>query len=336
MAELATVLTETLARLSPTRINIIGDQLRAALKSDRREDLIVLAASTDATSLESSLVLVAAVPEQGDTGAVLHADWAYPDRPGDASLAVAYATAVAKRLFQIFSAHQVRFIQWPTDPEPIANFPTETAADHSVLAWPRRMGFAIVGTLEYMTLDLNELKQDAVETLKSPPRTSLEPFDHTSDDSATAYEQTVRATYQDSLDCPLLERYRSSSDMVESYRHADAFSPNLWFNVCDDGDSSRSVVGCVILAKHADTATSDLVLELVYMGVLPQHRGQNFGAEIMRHVLDLCERERAVRLILAVDQQNHPAVTAYKRLGMKGLFRETVWVHSGRPQSVTA
>ncbi|MFG0255955.1 MAG: GNAT family N-acetyltransferase, partial [Rhodopirellula sp. JB053] len=141
------------------------------------------------------------------------------------------------------------------------------------------------------------------------------------------------------LDCPPLENFRTVQEIIAGYRTAAAFAPDLWFIARESLDEESSIqepanVGCLILARHASShCESDeeynpsAVIELVYMGITPQYRGRGYGEALLRKLIDICQQHSAERLILAVDRDNHPALAAYKSIGMQPLFRETVWGH---------
>lgn len=333
VAELAAVLTETLARLSPVRLSIISDQLRAILNSDRPTDLIVRSAAPLGASLDQSVVAIAALPEQGDTATVLHVDWARPSDwaasvRSNESLTIAERSAMALRedLMARFVAGEIKFVQWATDPmtDDEGNADAESLID--IAWWPRHMGFAPVGTLDYLAIDADQTAGGfASNNHEIDPPIKLDTLDQTNAGQRDRFERLVTETYQGSLDCPSLETYRTTDEIIRSYRCVDSYAPDLWFTV-DDGEAEP--VGCFLLARHRNSQNDELVLELVYMGVVPQHRGRGWGRRIMDQIGRVCRDQNAVRLVLAVDRENHPAQDAYRRFGMKPLFQETVWAAS--------
>lgn len=335
VAELATVLSETLARLSPTRVGILSDQLRGIVRSDRPEDLIVLSAGRPGSNLEQSVIAIALLPERGDTATILHVDWAHPGRAvsspsASLELATNSASALQAELGRRFIDHSIHFIQWATDPQgkpPIAreSEPAENSID--VRWWPEAMKFTAVGTLEYLAIDAPQfdnsfsLKEDEI-----PTSIRLTKVAQDTEQECSAFEDLVTRTYHGSLDCPLLESYRSTHDILQSYRLVPAYSPDLWFTVHGD---AADPIGCFLLARHTNSENEELVIELVYMGVATEHRGNRWGQRMMSEIMRVCKNLNAVRLVLAVDQQNHPARNAYERVGMKPLFQETVWARNG-------
>jgi hypothetical protein len=102
----------------------------------------------------------------------------------------------------------------------------------------------------------------------------------------------------------------------------------------------------MILAKHEEshenTQTSDAnretksrrdpsarpegpVIEIVYMGLLPETRGKGFGRQLVDQAAKVAVNLGGTRLILGVDQTNRPARDIYDARGMTPLLSETVW-----------
>lgn len=345
--ELAAILADTLARLSPTRVGVVSDQLRAILQSQsarhdpstdspRRhshslpDDLIAIAAFPDDLS-NRSVIALAMLAEQGDTATIMHVDWAKPGDPGDLSIARQAATALGEELTRRFDQRSIKFVQWATDPTD----PTDTDQnDVGLLWWPTAMGYAPIGTLDYLAIDAEATlpRFPPIDLPKSAPVTSLKPIDSSCPEQSRRLNDLVRLTYQESMDCPGLERFRDAEQILQSYRSVPSFAPDLWFTLHTQSDSdglaSGEAIGCCFLAKHSNSETKDLVLELVYMGIVPSSRGLGLGSVLMHHVAEICELQNASRLVLAVDRDNRPARLAYQRFGMTPLFGECVWVRS--------
>lgn len=372
VAELAAVLTETLARLSPTRLSIVSDQLRAILHSGRPSDLLAIAAlpGVDAVnradaqngedSLSDGIIAIAALPEHGDTGTILHVDWA---RPGATKTDNKEAAGFARRASVPLRDHMldwmfdrgVRLVQWATDPNQTSpdEIPVETV-NPGISEWAELMQFENIGTLDYLAGETfkdalpcpdlspepDSLADSLPDSLADPdsirepgtPAIVLTPLDHHSLPQTKDFETLVSMTYEGSLDCPNLESHRSTHQILESYRCVSSFAADLWFVVhLVDRDTPlqpNNAVGCCLLARHANSESQELVLELVYMGIVPSHRGKGLGRKVMQQISKISRQQNAVRLVLAVDQNNHPALAAYERFGMKPLFSETVWVRS--------
>lgn len=122
------------------------------------------------------------------------------------------------------------------------------------------------------------------------------------------FRSTILATYEQSLDCPALNGMRSMSDIMSGHRATGEFDPKLWTLMRINGQP----VGVTLLNRQpfADT------VELVYFGLVPQARGQGLGDIAMQHVLTQAMRSGMLRLVLAVDSINTPAIQLYKRAGL--------------------
>jgi mycothiol synthase len=62
--------------------------------------------------------------------------------------------------------------------------------------------------------------------------------------------------------------------------------------------------------------------------VIPKSREQGFGTEILLFGLNEVRNMKANKLILAVDANNQPAISIYRRLGFIEWLRQEIWVKS--------
>ncbi|WP_186774788.1 GNAT family N-acetyltransferase [Allorhodopirellula solitaria] len=272
----------------------------------------------------------------------------------------AHAAAIWRRLAAIFRRSGVCFVQWTTDP--IAKSPPDGDAAGEPQACPEpfpkaahgpaAMQFTPIGTLEYLSLDRDregrwrvsvpagEAAKQSGPQQSSPrrcPPVRLTPLGSGDAMAASDWEQLVARTYLQSLDCPPLTRFRTAGEILASYRQAASYAPDLWYRVeaLDESLEAPVTIGCVLLARHPGRSAGAsapidraCVLELVYMGIVPEHRGRDYGQALLGAIVEICQQQQAERLVLAVDQDNDPAMAAYRRLGMLRLFRETVWARA--------
>ena len=119
----------------------------------------------------------------------------------------------------------------------------------------------------------------------------------------------VDATYQETLDCPKLNNLRQLDDVLAGYRATGEFLPGLWLIVRYENRD----VGCLLLADHPKYEN----MELVYMGVIPENRGQHWGADIARRAQWVARQAGRPRLVLAVDASNRPAIEMYASVGFR-------------------
>ncbi len=242
----------------------------------------------------------------------------------------------------------IHFVQWATD----ATDQVELSAHQ----WHTGLGFQKIATLDYLTGNVNAT--GTADPSSSAPRNEAEaeekrgsielrPVVWDREERRLAFTQLVEATYAGTLDCPELARYRTTSETLRGYQTAASFAPDLWFEVLDANSSDNTPLGCMILAKHEEshenTQTSDAnretesrrdpsarpegpVIEIVYMGLLPETRGKGFGRQLVDQAAQVAVNLGGTRFILGVDQTNRPARDIYNARGMTPLLSETVWV----------
>ena len=70
------------------------------------------------------------------------------------------------------------------------------------------------------------------------------------------------------------------------------------------------------------------MVELVYMGLVPESRGRGLGRRVLEAAIDQARRCGASQMILAVDRNNVPARTLYGRAGFSWVLSEAVWAKS--------
>lgn len=129
--------------------------------------------------------------------------------------------------------------------------------------------------------------------------------------------RVVKATYEQTLDCPRISDVRSIDEVLEGYRATGVFDPGRWLIVRQGGRD----VGCLLLADHPEHGN----WELVYMGLLAPARGNGWGADIARHGQWLTGRAGCGRMVLAVDADNAPAIALYAAVGFQAWDRRTVY-----------
>lgn len=356
LEELATVLPLALRRISPTRASLLTDQIEELLRSEARTHLMCVAAAAGPSILADSVIAIAVVTPGSDTATILHVDWVqasgFDTRTGSTvghssavhkrTVSESHAAAIWRKLETIFAAEGVQFVQWATDPAPTQSAGSRSAASN----WPEVMNFSSIGTLRYLYRDADAagkwhsrdlLANDGDAPEPTHPRVMLRLLDSRDEMRVAAFEHVVERTYVDSLDCPSLVQFRTPHEIIQGYRVAAGFAPDLWYCVETNGHAGEkpSTIGCIIMARHPGPVTRApeqinpaCVIELVYMGIVAEHRGKNYAQSMMTLAADICEQQGAERLILAVDEANAPALAVYRRSGMLQLFRETVWGRS--------
>lgn len=133
-----------------------------------------------------------------------------------------------------------------------------------------------------------------------------------------AFAAAIEETYQDSLDCVVLNGRRDIEDILASHRAVGVFDPGLWYLGHVDGEA----VG-VVLLNHIPERWA---CEVVYMGLRPGWRRRGYGVTLLRHAL-LKARQAGVALVtLSVDEANTPARRLYARLGFAETGAHDVWM----------
>lgn len=132
-------------------------------------------------------------------------------------------------------------------------------------------------------------------------------------------EQLVAATFVQTLDCPALNDVRTSQEVLEGFlegrrlRHTDG----MW-EVLLEGDR---LIGCVLLSQHPNH-----LMELVYLGLVPQSRGRGLGRMLVGRAIDRAHRQACMALAVSVDEANWPALAVYRKFGFQTYRRLGVWL----------
>ncbi len=119
------------------------------------------------------------------------------------------------------------------------------------------------------------------------------------------FARTIVASYENTLDCPLLTGLRSIDDVIAGYQAAAVFDPSLWLLAMEN----RRPLGALLMAWHSQRET----LEVVYLGVKAQVRRRGMGTALMKYVLYTMAKRNSRWCVLAVDKANTPALRLYRR-----------------------
>jgi GNAT superfamily N-acetyltransferase len=148
--------------------------------------------------------------------------------------------------------------------------------------------------------------------------TALE-FEKYDESQQQRFADLIERTYVGSQDCAAMNGRRPMAEVLHGYRATGSFRPENWLFARHQGED----VGVLLLADHGASEH----WELVYMGVVPAARGQQFGAAIVHQAQQLTHRNNAARLVLAVDAANVPAIKMYNDSGFLAWDTRTVYVH---------
>ncbi len=150
----------------------------------------------------------------------------------------------------------------------------------------------------------------SVSSRLEPAQPSLLDFIPVRDPAQRAVLSAIKQqSYMGSLDCPRIIDAFAATDVLEMYQTAATWDPNGWYVTAVDGVN----MGCLILAD--DERQNQL--ELVYLGVLPRHRGNGFGRQLVRQAQRIASLRDRQRITVTVDSENRPAVAAYHNAGFE-------------------
>ncbi len=165
-----------------------------------------------------------------------------------------------------------------------------------------RHGYQTVSELHYL-----EAKASVFPTAP-PDTTNLEFRKYTHRDQASL-AKAIDRTYEETLDCPLLNGRRQESDVLEGYRDTGDSKSEWWWLLVFENE----IAGCLLLAEHRALTR----LELVYVGIAPDFRGHKIGFLATQFALWQAKQLEQEAVVLAVDSKNLPAVNAYHKAGFE-------------------
>ena len=141
------------------------------------------------------------------------------------------------------------------------------------------------------------------------------------------WHKVLEATYADSLDCADLEEEPSVHESLHQYRAAGD-SRDRWWWLLRWQDRE---IGCLILADHRAYDQ----MELVYVGVVPEFRGQGLGQIAAQRSRSIAGQLGRKRVVLAVDARNTPALTMYDRAGFVRSETRRLYLYEVRSASTS-
>lgn len=138
------------------------------------------------------------------------------------------------------------------------------------------------------------------------------------DTDEQTFAEVIRHTYAESLDCPELTGVRSMQDVLDSHRSAGEFDPLGWYLLEHRGQPA----GALITARPPFCTN----LEVVYVGLLPQARGQGLGRVCVHRAIQRARDLVLTGVTLAVDAANTPACGMYTAMGFSAYATKDVWI----------
>jgi len=183
----------------------------------------------------------------------------------------------------------------------------QQSADEQLLEW---FGFEKVSEL----LNLN------AERLVFPSyhiegRLTFRPYKNEHWDRMTAL---VEKTYINTLDFPQLTGLVPAECILRGYQESHFFDPSLWYFV----EFQSQSIGVLLLTQIEDSEH----LELTYLGLTEDFRGQGLSLEIVQFAQYIAKLQNASHLLTAVDSANIPALNTYMRCGFQIHDQKEIYV----------
>lgn len=132
----------------------------------------------------------------------------------------------------------------------------------------------------------------------------------------------VEATYTDTLDVPVLNGVRSMEQTLRGYAVGQSQSNLPWWSIHVGEDP----IGCLILSSVFERDC-----ELTYLGLIPSARGRRYSPEIMDFVSGWMLDHGKSRIVLAVDENNAPALHLYHSFGFEQIHAVEAWIAGRSP-----
>lgn len=130
----------------------------------------------------------------------------------------------------------------------------------------------------------------------------------------------IAETFRYTLDCPALNGIRSESEVLAGFLDGSKLKQlNHWRILQLDGKTA----GCLFLTPHSANS-----VELVYLGLIPDVRGQGLGALLVEKALELTRSIESTVVIAAVDVNNWPALQIYESYGFQRHTSLEVFLYS--------
>jgi ribosomal protein S18 acetylase RimI-like enzyme len=214
--------------------------------------------------------------------------------------AAAATQAAIKAALEDAQAHGTVLVQAMMEPADAAGKTVFAAA-----------GLAQLATLTYM--ERRPPLQPPAFTL--PSDLLLEPYHAATHE---IFKKAIAASYEQTLDCPAMSGMRDMDDVIEGHKAVGLFDPQLWGVLTRWGKPA----GCLLLAE----IPARRALELVYLGLAPEARGQRLGRLLMTRVLAIAARRHFEVATLAVDASNGPAVRLYRRCGYTSVAQRVAMI----------
>lgn len=131
--------------------------------------------------------------------------------------------------------------------------------------------------------------------------------------------QLIDQTFAGTLDCPALNGRRTPEEVLAGFLDGRSLNDSsLQWELLG---VEPGFVGCLLLQAHDNE-----LMELVYMGLVPEARGQGLGKAMVAWAIQTAHRSACSTLVVAVDRGNWPAMNVYRDWGFQPHQCLQVWV----------
>ena len=136
--------------------------------------------------------------------------------------------------------------------------------------------------------------------------------------NAERFHDVIRRSYAGTRDCADLNDRRKIADVIASHQATGIYDPAYWLLANCGGED----VGCLLLNRCRFRPA----WEIIYVAVVPEHRGKGYGRQLVAHALTIANVNDATAVILAMDDRNEPALRIYQDLGFETHLRSVAMV----------
>lgn len=131
--------------------------------------------------------------------------------------------------------------------------------------------------------------------------------------------ELLLATYEGSRDVPELNDTRSIAEILAGYGSHQPDNPIQWYRLEHDAQPV-GVLFVLVLKVQPE------VVELGYVGLVPEARGHGLGRQAVEWVIQWAARTGAGCLSVTVDERNTPAVQLYRQQRFTVVERQSVYL----------
>lgn len=175
-----------------------------------------------------------------------------------------------------------------------------------------RNGFEFVTNLVFMKRNLSDLRPAALK--------ALDAIEFVEQENRLQFISVLERTFSMTLDCPELKELRTATDMLSGFEAARPVGRTHWRLY----QSGSEMLGVVFINERPE----EDAWEIIYMGVVPEARGQKLGRAMLLASLDDLRDCGSDTVFLAVDHRNHYAIDAYDEIGFTEIGRRGIFCRS--------